>query len=205
MGLDHSVLRSTNNFPQATQQVGDLVDEEIAAEDRARVADKIRKKVRDKIPEVQKYIDPPRTLPFAIMCVPDSIMDLVNEVIPDAVQKNVILLGYSAVPQLVGYFVRIHGFYAIQEDVEELRDGIAKAKQEASRLDETFFANRFEKPLGTMNKALSVMKETASRIQGALGYEERNSAAQQLQPNVGQISFKPTHQSYLAADKVTAD
>jgi DNA anti-recombination protein RmuC len=171
----------------STDEVSDLVDEKIAAEDRARLADKIRKKVRDKIPEVQKYVDPPRTLPFAIMCVPDSVMDLVNEVIPEAVQKNIILLGYSAVPQLVGYFVRIHGFYAIQEDVEELRDRISKAQQEASRLDETFFANRFDKPLGTLNKALSVMKEAASRIRDALDYQAEHSHEQPLQTTVDSV------------------
>ena len=182
----------------STDEVGDLVDEGIAAEDRAKLADKIRKKVRDKIPEVQKYIDPPRTLPFAIMCVPDSIMDLVNEVIPEAVQKNIILLGYSAVPQLVGYFVRIHGFYAIQEDVEELRNRISKAHQEASRLDETFFANRFEKPLGTMNKALSAMKEAASRIRDALDYEGSHNTQQPVQTTVDSISFKPNNRSNLS-------
>jgi len=168
----------------STDEVSDLVDEGIAAEDRAKIADKIRKRVRDKIPEVQKYIDPPLTLPFAIMCVPDSIMDLVNEVIPEAMQKSIILLGYSAVPQLIGYFVRIHGYYAIQEDVEELRDRIAKAQQEASRLDETFFANRFEKPLGTMSKALSALKEAASRIRYALDYEAH--------PNSQEISEQTT-------------
>ena len=163
----------------STDEVGDIFDEGIAAEDRARLTDRIRKKVRDKIPEVQKYIDPPHTLPFAIMCVPDSIMELVNEVIPEAVQKNIILLGYSAVPQLVGYFVRIHGYYAIQGDVEELRERISKAQHVASMLDETFFANRFERPLGTMSRALSAVKEATTRIRESLNYEETHQGPEQ--------------------------
>ena len=106
------------------------------------------------------------------MCVPDSVVEIVSEVIPEAVQRKVILLGYAAVPQLIGYFVQIHGFYAIQEDVAELRDKISKAEQEVSRLDDRFFANRFEKPLGTVNSAVSIMKEVASRIRYTLTYDE---------------------------------
>jgi DNA anti-recombination protein RmuC len=156
----------------STEEITGLFDDSLSADDRSKLADKIRRKVREKIPEVQKYIDPPRTLPLAIMCVPDSVVEIVSEVIPEAVQRKVILLGYAAVPQLVGYFVQIHGFYAIQEDVAELRDRISKAEQEVSRLDERFFANRFEKPLGTVNGAVSILKEVASRIRYALTYDE---------------------------------
>ena len=156
----------------STEEIGGLFDENVTADDRTKLVDKVRRKVKEKIPEVQKYIAPPRTLPFAIMCVPDSVMEVVSEVIPEAVEKKVILLGYSAVPQLIGYFVQIHGFYAIGEDMEELQNRISRAQQEVSRLDDKFFANRFEKPLGTVNGALSIMKEVASRIHDALAYEE---------------------------------
>ena len=165
----------------ATEDIGGLFDEGVTADDRARLVDKVRRRVKDKIPEVQKYISPPRTLPFAIMCVPDSVMEVVSEVIPEAVEK-VILLGYSAVPQLIEYFVQTHGFYAIGEDMEELQNRISRAQREVSRLDDKFFTNRFEKPLRTVNGALSVMKEVASRIHDALAYEE-SSGVQKLLPD----------------------
>ena len=159
----------------STEEITDLFDEGVSAEERAKLEDKVRRKVRERIPEVQKYIDPPNTLPLAIMCVPDSVMETVSEIIPEAVERKVILLGYSAVPQLIGYFVQIHGFYAIEEDVAELRDRISRSQQEVSRLDDRFFTNRFEKPLGTVNGAVSIMKEVASRIRNALAYEESGS------------------------------
>lgn len=170
----------------STEEISGLFDEKISVEDRAKIADKVRRKVRERIPEVQKYIDPPRTLPLAIMCVPDSVMDTVSEVIPEAVERKVILLGYSAVPQLIGYFVHIHGFYAIGEDVVELRDRIARTQQEVSRLDDRFFANRFEKPLGTLNGAVSIMKEVASRIRNALAYEEGASTTRPVRRLTGE-------------------
>jgi DNA anti-recombination protein RmuC len=165
----------------STDEITGLFDEKVSAEERAKLADRVRRKVREKIPEVQKYIDPPNTLPLAIMCVPDSVIEIVGEVIPEAMERKVILLGYSAVPQLIGYFVQIHGFYAIEEDVAELRDRISRAQQEVSRLDDRFFANRFEKPLGTVNGAISLMKEVASRLRYALTYEESVTAEPSLE------------------------
>ena len=61
-------------------------------------------------------------MPCAVMAIPDSVVSLTNEVVPEAVRKNVMIAGYSAVPQLIVYFIRIHGFYAIREDVAELKE-----------------------------------------------------------------------------------
>lgn len=154
---------------------GDIVswfDDKLSAEERSQLADRIKRKVRDKIPEVQQYIDPPNTLPTAIMAVPDSVMEIVTELIPEAASKNIILLGYSAIPQLITYFVRIHGFYRIEEDVEKLQALITKAQQEISRLDDGFFANRFEKPLGTLDRAVDLVKATISGIANTLALRE---------------------------------
>lgn len=156
----------------STGDVLSWFDDKLKAEERAQLADRIRRKVRDKIPEVQKYIDPPTTLPMAIMAVPDPVMEIVTELIPEAASKNIILLGYSAIPQLITYFVRIHGFYRIEEDVEKLQALITKAQQEISRLDDGFFANKFKKPLGTLDRAVDVVKATISGIANTLSLHE---------------------------------
>jgi len=49
--------------------------------------------------------------------------------VPKAVRKNVIIAGYSSVPQLIVYFIRIHSFYAIEEDVAELKDRLMAIQQ----------------------------------------------------------------------------
>jgi DNA anti-recombination protein RmuC len=112
-----------------------------------KLVNKIRRKVRQKPPEVQKYIDPPHTLPLAIMCVPDLLVEIVSETIPEAVERKVILLGYSAVQQLIGYFVQIHGFYS--ERIWKNYAIESRVQQEVSRLDNRFFVNRFEKRLAS--------------------------------------------------------
>lgn len=157
----------------ATKQVDMLFDENLTEEERSRCRATIRTELKKKIDEVTKYIDPQVTLPCAVMAVPDSILELSSEVVPDAVQRNVMVVGYSAVPQLIVYFVRIHGFYDIQEDVSQMKDRIMTIQQELSRLDEKFFSNRFERPITMLNNAVLHTRNVVSSINAVLSLEYR--------------------------------
>ena len=83
------------------------------------------------------------------------------------------IVGYSAVPQLIVYFIRIHGFYAIQEDVAELKDRLMAIQQEVSKLDDNFFANRFERPMTMLTNATLRVRQVISGISGVLTLEHR--------------------------------
>ena len=148
----------------ATKQVERLFDEGLSEEERGQYRATIRSELRKKIDDVCKYIDPQSTLPCAVMAVPDSIVELSSEVVPDAVQRNVMVVGYSAVPQLIVYFVRIHGFYAIQEDVAEMKDKLMAIQQELSKLDEKFFSHRFERPITMLNNAILQTRNVVTGI-----------------------------------------
>lgn len=157
----------------ATKQVDMMFDENLSEEERSRCRATIRTELKKKIEEVTKYIDPQVTLPCAVMAVPDSIVELSSEVVPDAVQRNVMIVGYSAVPQLIVYFVRIHGFYDIQEDVGEMKERLMKIQQELSRLDDKFFSNRFERPMTMLNNAVLQIRNVVSGINAVLSLEYR--------------------------------
>lgn len=157
----------------ATKQVERLFDEGLSDTERSQFRATIRSELRKKIDEVCKYIDPQSTLPCAVMAVPDSIVELSSEVVPDAVQKNVMVVGYSAVPQLIVYFVRIHGFYAIQEDVAEMKDRLMAIQQELSKLDEKFFSHRFERPITMLNNAIQQTRSVVTGINTILSLEYR--------------------------------
>lgn len=157
----------------ATKQVERLFDEGLSDTERSQFRATIRSELRKKIDEVCKYIDPQSTLPCAVMAVPDSIVELSSEVVPDAVQKNVMVVGYSAVPQLIVYFVRIHGFYAIQEDVAEMKDRLMAIQQELSKLDEKFFSHRFERPITMLNNAIQQTRSVVTGIKTILSLEYR--------------------------------
>ena len=158
----------------ATGDVEALFDENTSDEDRVGLRKSIRNALKRKVEEVTKYIDPQITLPCAVMAVPDSVVDLTSEIVPDAVRKNVLVAGYSAVPQLIVYFIRIHGFYAIEEDVAELNDRLMAIQQEISKLDDKFFANRFERPMTMLTNATLTVRRVITGISGVLGFEHKD-------------------------------
>jgi DNA anti-recombination protein RmuC len=160
----------------ATQDVDTLLDEKTSEQDREDLRRKIRKAIAGKVGEVCKYIDPKNTLPCAVMAIPDSVVNLTTEIVPEAVRRNVMIAGYSAVPQLIVYFIRIHGFYAIREDVAELKDRLMTIHQQTAKLDDRFFSNRFERPIGMLTKATSDVRQTIVRIDNALDFARATSA-----------------------------
>jgi DNA anti-recombination protein RmuC len=155
----------------ATREVERLYDEGLSEEERSRCKSAIRSGLRRKIDEVCKYIDPQVTLPCAVMAVPDSLLELSSEVVPDAVQRNVMVVGYSAVPQLIVYFVRIHGFYDIQEDVAAMKGRLMAIQQELSKLDEDFFSNRFERAITMLGNAVQQTRSVIIGINAILSLE----------------------------------
>lgn len=159
----------------ATQDIENLLDENTFEQDREILRKKIKTSLASKVSEVCKYIDPANTLPCALMAIPDSIVNLTNEVVPEAVRKNVMIAGYSAVPQLIVYFVRIHGFYAIREDVTELKERLMSIQQATAKLDDHFFSNRFDRPIVMLTKATSDMRQTVAKIDDVLRLEHKET------------------------------
>jgi DNA anti-recombination protein RmuC len=156
----------------ATEDVETLFDEKTTEEERNALTQKIKSALKKKVEEVCQYIDPQNTLPCAVMAIPDSLVNLSSEIVPEAVRKNVIIAGYSAVPQLIVYFVRIHGFYAIEKDVAQLKDRLMKIQQEVSKLDDKFFANRFDKPINMLTTATSMIRQIITNISTILTLEQ---------------------------------
>ena len=160
----------------ATSDVESLLDEKTSEEDRESLRKKIKKGIASKVNEVCKYIDPEHTLPCAVMAIPDSVVNLTNEVVPEAVKRNVMIAGYSAVPQLIVYFIRIHGFYAIREDVAELKERLLSIQQAISKVDDKFFANRFERPMAMLTRATADVRQTIAKIDSVLRIEQEEIA-----------------------------
>lgn len=171
--FDDGKLLAIDSKVVATRDVEALFDEKTSDKDRDTLKKNIRNALRKKVEEVCQYIDPQNTLPCAVMAIPDSLVNLSSEIVPEAVSKNVMVAGYSAVPQLIVYFIRIHGFYAIEEDVAELKDRLMTIQQEISKLDDKFFANRFERPVTMLTNATLRVRQTITKISGILGLEHK--------------------------------
>lgn len=161
----------------ATKDMEALLDDKISEQDRDVLRKRVKSAIASKVTEVCKYIDPKSTLPCAVMAIPDSVINLTTEIVPEAVRRNVMIAGYSAVPQLIVYFVRIHGFYSIEEDVAELKERLVTVHQEITKIDDRFFSNRFDRPMNTITKALQELRQTISRIDNVLQLENQTQAA----------------------------
>jgi DNA anti-recombination protein RmuC len=160
----------------STQDAEALFDEETPEKDREVLGKKIKNALAKKVEEVCQYIDPQTTLPCAVMAIPDSLVNLSSEIVPEAVKRNVLVAGYSAVPQLIVYFIRIHGFYSIKEDVAELNDRLTAIHQEVSKLDDSYFANRFDRPVKMLTNAALDLRRIVLRIDGILNLQREASA-----------------------------
>jgi len=160
----------------STRDAEALFDEETSEKDRETLGKKIKDALGKKVEEVCQYIDPQTTLPCAVMAIPDSLVDLSSEIVPEAVKRNVLVAGYSAVPQLIVYFVRIHGFYSIKEDVAELNDRLMAIQQEVSKLDDNYFAHRFDRPVKMLTNATSDLRQIILRIGVILNLRRKASA-----------------------------
>jgi len=158
----------------ATRDTEDLLDEKTSEQDREIIRRRIKSSLASKVTEVCKYIDPKNTLPCAVMAIPDSVVNLTTEIVPEAVKRNVMIAGYSAVPQLIVYFIRIHGFYSIEEDVAELKERLVTSHQEITKIDDRFFSNRFERPISMLTKAMLDVRQTISRIDNVLRLENKS-------------------------------
>jgi DNA anti-recombination protein RmuC len=153
-----------------TKELAALSDQDLSHETRAELRKNVVGGIRKKLVDVEKYIDPDRTLPFAVMALPDPALDVVAELIPEAANKNILILGYSAVPQLVSYFRKIYGFYKATEKIEDVRQTLSKVQHEVDRLNANFFQHNFERPIGTLEKAFDTVKDVASGLRNVLGF-----------------------------------
>jgi DNA anti-recombination protein RmuC len=152
----------------STKELAALSDDSLTQEARVELKNNVLGEIRKKIADVGKYIDPDRTLPFAVMALPDSNLDVVAELIPEAGEKNILILGYSAVPQLVSYFRKVYGFYKGTEKIEDVRKTLSSVQHEVDRLSPSFFQGHFERPIGTLEKAVRTVENVASGLKNIL-------------------------------------
>ncbi len=65
---------------------------------------------------------------------------------------------------MIVYFVRIHGFYEIEEDVAVLKDRLMSIQQKISQLVDNFFANRFDRPMKMLNNATLQVRQVLTNV-----------------------------------------
>ncbi|MGA2663608.1 MAG: DNA recombination protein RmuC [Nitrososphaerales archaeon] len=144
-------------------------------EERENLARDVVNGMRKQIEKVAAYKDPNRTLPYAIMAIPDSLLEHSPELVGEASRQNVIIASYSSLPPLIEYFVKVQTYYSVQQDVTALGKNLDGAAKELARFDDNYFANKFDRPLGTITRATSEVSKGVREARLYLEYKATQS------------------------------
>ncbi|MFH1045963.1 MAG: DNA recombination protein RmuC [Candidatus Omnitrophota bacterium] len=142
---------------------------------------KIENEINKRVSEVAQYIDPARTVPWAVAAIPDAAFAVCRRAHLDAYRRGVIVIPYSlVVPYLLTLF-NLHLQYAGTIDVENLQQYILNIKRQLEEME-----NILE---NSIVRAIKMISNAANEYRQALGSIRGNLL--NLQPPKGNTDEKP--------------
>ncbi len=168
-----------------------LIEAFAAAEEpveQLRLKAQIEAAVLTKAREVRKYVDPALTVPFGIAAVPDAVYELCWSVQIDALQQNVVLLGYSmVVPYLLMVFQTVLKT-SHDVDLDKLQAHLDRAL-ECADLAQAELEGRFARSVTMLGNSRDELSRLLSRL---------NSSLLAVQGRVGEPTALPPVEAALA-------
>lgn len=165
----------------STELLETLAKEEDEQE-RERITNQVRKEVIKRVSEVNQYLDPNTTAPWAIAAIPDSAYSLCKDAHLAAYSKNVILVSYSMLLPYLLMFFSLHLQYASSIDVENLTHYLIDIKRNLEQMSE-ILENKIEKAQTMLTNASSEYRQIIGSIKGSISsMETQRPQTQQLNP-----------------------
>lgn len=128
---------------------------------------KIENEINKRVGEVAQYIDPVRTVPWAVAAIPDAAFSVCRRAHLDAYKKGVILIPYCLVlPYLLTLF-NLHLQYAGSIDVENLQHYIMDIKRHLEQMELTL-ENSIVRAVKMIDNAASDYRQALGSIRGSL-------------------------------------
>lgn len=128
---------------------------------------RIEHEVNRRVTEVAQYIDPARTVPWAVATIPDAAFSVCRKAHLDAYKKGVILIPYSlTLPYLLTLF-NLHLQYAGSIDIENLQHYIMDIKRQVEQM-ETTLENSIMRAVKMIDNAASDYRQALGSIRGSL-------------------------------------
>jgi DNA recombination protein RmuC len=147
-----------------------LLEAFAAAEEPAeqlRLKAQIEAAVLGKAREVRKYVDPALTVPFGIAAVPDAVYELCWAAQAEAMQQNVVLLGYSmVVPYLLLVFQTVLKS-SHDVDLDKLQAHLDRAL-ECADLAQAELEGRFARGVTMLANSRDELSRLLSRVNSSL-------------------------------------
>ncbi|MBL7084726.1 MAG: DNA recombination protein RmuC [Candidatus Omnitrophica bacterium] len=150
----------------AQELIRQLAQEE---EDSKRLSliNKIENEINRRVGEVAQYIDPARTVPWAVAAIPDAAFSVCRRAHLDAYKKGVILIPYCLVlPYLLTLF-NLHLQYAGSVDMENLQHYLMNIKRHLEQM-ETILENSIERAAKMISNAAAEYRQAMGSIRGSL-------------------------------------
>lgn len=134
---------------------------------RLSLINKIENEIIKRTNEVVQYIDPARTVPWAVAAIPDAAFSVCRKAHLEAYKKGVILLPYSLVlPYLLTLF-NLHLQYAGSIDMENLQHHLMNIKRHIERM-EGILENSIARAVTMISNAANEYRQTIGAIRGSL-------------------------------------
>ncbi|MDZ7727464.1 MAG: DNA recombination protein RmuC [Dehalococcoidia bacterium] len=169
------VLPIDSKWP-ATGLIEELAQAE-TPEAAAKARNEVQRAVRDKMAEVQKYLDPELTHGFAIAVVPDAVFEVCGEAQADAFRKKVVLVSYSMfVPYLLVVFQAV---LASDHDIDLER--LQRTLEEA----ETQLKDMSEEIEGRLSRALTMLGNSRDDLRSQVARTRSGLASVQVREGEG--------------------
>lgn len=162
----------------------DELDKEEDLTKRQKIARKIENEVVSRIKEINQYIDPAITLPWAVAAIPDSAFGICRQAHLEAYKRHVILISYSMVIPYLLTFYSLHLQYARSLEVEQLEAYLMEMERKLADM-RTILENRIVRPLTTIQNASNEYQQLIADMIGGIAYlrasqgEERSLEAGQ--------------------------
>jgi len=159
------VLSNDKVVPVDSKWTGQQLIRQLAGEEepakRLALINKIEHEINRRVGEIAQYIDPARTVPWAVGAIPDAAFSVCRKAHLDAYKKGVILIPYSLVlPYLLTLF-NLHLQYAGSINVENLQHYIMDIKRHLEKMEGTL-----EK---SIMRAVTMLSNAAGEYREALG------------------------------------
>jgi DNA recombination protein RmuC len=128
---------------------------------------KIENEITKRVGEVAGYIDPARTVPWAVAAIPDAAFSVCRRAHLDSYKKGVILIPYSlTLPYLLTLF-NLYLQYAGSIDVENLQHYIMDIKRQLETM-ETTLENSIVRAVKMIDNASNEYRQALGSIRGSL-------------------------------------
>ncbi|MFC1698941.1 DNA recombination protein RmuC [Candidatus Omnitrophota bacterium] len=142
---------------------------------RTSLINKIENEINKRVAEVATYIDPARTVPWAVAAVPDAVFAICRKAHLEAYKKGVILVPYCLVlPYLLTLF-NLHLQYAGSIDVENLQHYIIDIKRHLEEMEATLENNIF-RAAKMISNAANEYKQSLGSIRSSVNNLQTNTA-----------------------------